>query len=89
MNLVETNKTNYSLDPTYSDLIVDAIKAVKWYYREDNWFGCNTFPYGFVDEFKHLFHFPLHEVYYIVYIAVFFTLIRYLFEYQVCKVKIL
>lgn len=77
---------NYSSEPNYYDLIVDTYRAAKWYYRDDNWRGY-SFPSGFVSEFQRLFVFPLSDAYPIVFIAVLFTLVRYLFEYLICKVS--
>lgn len=76
---------NFSTNPSYKDLVLDTYKAIKWYCRDDNWIGFK-FPGSFISEFKRLFHFPLSESVAIIYIALLFTIVRYLFEFFLCKV---
>jgi hypothetical protein len=78
-------KENFTLTPNYIDLVKGIWNTISWYYAPPMWRGY-TFPHSSIDEFTRHFHFPLNQVYYIVYIAILITLIRYLFERIVCKV---
>lgn len=79
-------KVNYTFTPTYIDLLVDMWSTMRWYYQPAMWKNY-VFPSSFVDEFIRHFHFPLNEVFYIVYIAIVITLMRYVFERVICKVR--
>ena len=78
-------KNNFSMSPTYTDLVTDIWRTVKWYYAPHMWHGY-VFPYSFIDEFTRHFYFSLHEICYLVYVALLITLIRYVFEQVICKV---
>jgi hypothetical protein len=81
-----TNVTgNFSKSPTYIDLVTDMWHAVGWYYAPHMWHGY-VFPHSFIDEFTRHYYFPLNEIYYIVYVTLLITLIRYAFEQVICKV---
>jgi len=81
----ENLKGNFSMSPTYIDLFNDTWRIVKWYYAPDMWHGY-VFPHSFIDEFTRHYDFPLHEVYYIIYAALFITLLRFVFERIICQV---
>lgn len=76
---------NYTKNPGYFDLALDTYKAIKYYYRGENWEGY-SFPQSFVKDFTHYYHFPFNESYPIFYVAILFTLARYCFEFLICKV---
>ena len=76
---------NYSMSPNYIDFVAGMWRTVKWYYAPNMWQGY-IFPHSFIDEFTRHYYFPLHEVYYIIYIAIFITLARFAFERVICKV---
>jgi hypothetical protein len=46
-----------------------------------------AFPRSFIDDFTRHYHFPLNQVYFIVFIAIFITFVRYVFEKIICKVR--
>lgn len=77
---------NFSLAPSYVDLVTDMWSALKWYYAPHMWQDY-VFPHSFIDEFTRHYRFPAHEVYYVVYIALFFTIVRFAFERIVSKVR--
>jgi hypothetical protein len=79
-------KGNFTLTPNYLDLVKGIWNTISWYYASPMWHDY-TFPHSFIDEFTRHFYFPLNQVYYIVYIAIFITLLRYLFERLICKVR--
>lgn len=78
-------KGNFTLTPNYIDLVKDIWSTIRWYYSPYMWRGY-TFPDSFIDEFTRHFYFPINQVYYIIYIAIFITLLRYSFERFLCKV---
>ena len=80
-------KGNFTFTPNYIDLIKGIWNTISWYYAPYMWKNY-TFPYSFIDEFTRHFYFPIHQVYYIVYIAIIITLMRYLFERYICKVNV-
>ena len=75
---------NYTTNPGYIDLVLDTYKTVIWYHRKENWNGY-SFPKGLIDEFNQYYHLPLNEAYPIFIIGILFTIIRYLFEYFICR----
>ncbi|UJR11579.1 hypothetical protein I4U23_015759 [Adineta vaga] len=75
---------NYSMSPSLTDLVTDMWHTVKWYYAPDMWHDY-VFPESFIDEFVAHYYFASQELYYVIYIAVFLTLIRPLFERILCK----
>ena len=79
-------KENFTFTPNYLDLVRDMWATMRWYYRPVMWKNY-VFPDSFVEEFTRHFHFPLNQVYYIVYIAIVITLMRYVFEGVICKVR--
>ncbi len=76
---------NFSMSPTYIDLVTDIWHTLEWYYAPLMWRGY-VFPHSFIDEFTQHYYFPLNEIYYIVYVALLITLIRYVFEQVIGKV---
>jgi hypothetical protein len=78
-------KGNFTLSPNYIDLVKGIWTTISWYYAPQMWRGY-TFPRSFIDEFTRHFYFPINQIYYILYIAIFITILRYLFERFVCKV---
>ena len=79
-------KGNYTLTPNYLDLIKGIYNVITWYYGPMMWRNY-TFPNSYINEIARYFYFPIHEVYYILYIAIFITLLRYAFERVICKVS--
>jgi len=80
-------KGNFTTTPNYIDLITGIWNVISWYYKPRMW-NNYTFPQSFIEDFTKHFHFPIHEIYYIVYIAIFITILRYLFEKFLCKVSL-
>lgn len=76
---------NFTLTPNYLDLIKGIYNVITWYYGPKLWQNYR-FPDSYINEIARYFYFPLHEVFYIVYIAIFITLLRYAFERFICKV---
>lgn len=72
--------------PNYIDLVQGIWHTITWYYAPNMWKDY-VFPQSFIDEFLRFFNFPLNQVYYIIYIAIGITLLRYAFERYVCKVS--
>lgn len=81
---LEYLKGNFTLSPNYLDLVKGIWNTISWYYAPRMWQDY-TFPNSFIDEFTQHFYFPMKQVYYIVYIAIVITIIRYLFERFICK----
>ncbi|CAF3032443.1 unnamed protein product [Rotaria socialis] len=77
-------KGNFTATPNYIDLIIGIWNTISWYYKPYMWRDY-SFPHSFVEDFTRHFYFPVNQVYYIVYIAIFITLLRYLFENFICK----
>lgn len=75
---------SYTTNPGYLDLAHDTYRAIRWHYRADNW-NDYTFPASFFHDFKRYYFFPLKDSYPIFYIAILFTILRYLFEFVICK----
>ena len=86
MNLINID-LGYTENPGYLDLVVGVYKNVKWYYRFDKWTNY-TFPNDLVSDLVDNYSFPIPETYPIFYIAVIFTLVRYMFEYFIGKVNL-
>lgn len=78
-------KGNFTLTPNYFDLVKGIWSTVVWFYRPIMWKNYR-FPQTFIDDFTQHFHFPINQVLYIIYIAIFITLLRYVFEKLICKV---
>lgn len=76
----------YTENPGYVDLIQGTYTAMNWYYSKEMWTNY-TFPASFISDFRKYYYFKFHESYPIFGWAVFFTLLRYLFEYALCKVS--
>ena len=87
MSLYEVG-LGYTENPGYFDLLLGIYKNVKWYYRFDSWKNYSV-PNDFYADVVENFDFPAQDAYPIIYIAIFFTLIRYLFEFSIGKVCIL
>ena len=79
-------KGDFTRSPTYVDLLTGVWNVLAWYYKPSMWRGYR-FPQSFIDDFTRHFDFPLNQISYIVYIALFITLLRYSFERFICKVK--
>lgn len=79
-------KGNFTTTPTYLDLFTGLWNTLSWYYRPHMWRDYR-FPQSFIEDFTRHFYFPLHEVYYIIYIALLITAMRYAFEKVICKVS--
>lgn len=75
---------SYTTNPSYVDLVSGMYKAMRWHYRADNWDGY-TFPNGFFKDMVRYYDFPLVDMLPILYFAILFTVIRYLFEIFICK----
>ena len=78
-------KGDFTRSPTYLDLLTGIWNVISWYYKPAMWRDYR-FPQSFIDDFTRHFHFPLEQISYIVYIALFITLLRYSFERLICKV---
>jgi len=78
-------KGNFTITPNYMDLIIGIWNTISWYYKPKMWKDY-VFPQSFIEDFTRHFYFPINQVYYIVYIAILITLLRYLFERFICKV---
>lgn len=76
---------SYTSNPGYLDLVLDMYTSVRWVYSEEIWQNY-TFPEDFYSDFRKYYKFPLEESYPILYIAIFFTIVRYIFELGLCKV---
>lgn len=74
---------SYTTNPGYKDLVCDMYKAMRWHYRAENW-GNYTFPQGFIDDFRKYYDFPIYEFMPVIYIALIFTVARYIFEMFIC-----
>ena len=79
-------KGNFTLTPNYIDLVVGIWNTISWYYKPQMW-RSYKFPRSFIDDFTRHFYFPIYQVYYIIYIAIFITILRYLFEKYFCRVS--
>jgi hypothetical protein len=79
-------KGNFTTTPNYIDLITGIWTALSWYYKPKMWRDY-AFPRSFIEDFIRHFYFPINEVYYIIYIAILITILRYLFEKFICKVS--
>ncbi|CAF2546525.1 unnamed protein product [Rotaria sp. Silwood2] len=77
-------KGNFTITPNYIDLIKGIWNAISWYYRPCMWHDY-MFPRSFFEEFTRHFYFTINQAFYIVYIAIFITILRYLFENFICK----
>ncbi|CAF0790641.1 unnamed protein product [Adineta steineri] len=77
-------KGNITLTPNYIDIVKGIWNTISWYYAPHMWHGY-VFPQSFINEFLRYFYFPLNQVYYIIYIAIAITFLRYFFEKFVCK----
>jgi len=77
-------KGNFTESPNYFDLLTGIWHIVSWYYRPSMWHDYHI-PQTFIDDFTRHFVFPIREIYYIVYIAVLITILRYIFEKFLCK----
>lgn len=76
---------NFTLSPTYLDLISGVTNVISWYYGPPMWKNYK-FPQSFIDEFTQYYYFPNHQALYIVYIAILITILRYIFEKVICKI---
>lgn len=79
-------KGNFTFTPNYVDLVRGIGNTLSWYYAPHMWRDYR-FPQSFVDDFVKHFSFPLHQVFYILFIAVAITALRYVFEEYLCKVR--
>jgi hypothetical protein len=78
---------SYEENPGYLDLITGVYKSAGWYYRKENWGDDYSFPTSFFADFKHYYFFKFEESYPIYFWAILFTVLRYLFEFVICKVS--
>ncbi|CAF1365976.1 unnamed protein product [Rotaria magnacalcarata] len=72
-------KGNFSMSPSYIDLLIDLRRTLMWYYSPTMWRDY-VFPTSFINDFTRQCYFQQKDVYYTLLIAVFITLIRYAFE---------
>ena len=79
-------KGNFTTTPNYLDLVVGIWNTISWYYKPRMWRDY-AFPGSFIEDFTRHFYFPIHEIYYILYIAILITISRYLYEKYICKVR--
>ncbi|CAF0791647.1 unnamed protein product [Rotaria sordida] len=77
-------KGNFTLTPTYIDLIKDIWNVISWYYAPRMWKNY-IFPESFINEIARHIYVSLNLVYYVIYIAIGITLLRYSFERFICK----
>lgn len=84
MNLIDV-KYGYAENPGYLDLVVGIYKNVRWYYRFENWRNY-SFPSDFYHDITDNYNFPIENALPIFYIALLFTIVRYLFESLIGKV---
>ncbi|CAF0882433.1 unnamed protein product [Adineta steineri] len=77
-------KGNFTTTPNYIDLIVGMWTAISWYYKPHMWRDYKI-PQSFIEDFTRHFYFPMNQIYYIIYIAIVVTILRYLFEKYICK----
>ena len=82
----EATKGNFTITPNYVDLVIDIWGVLSWYYKPSMWHNYK-FPRSFIDEFTRNFYFPIYQAYYIIYLAIFITILRYLFEKYFCRVS--
>ena len=82
---LENLKATLTCNPNYIDLVHGVWHTVTWYYGPSMWQDY-SFPDAFIDEMTKYFYFPLNQFYYIFFIAVLITIIRYLFERVICEV---
>lgn len=77
---------NYTLTPNYFDLLRGLHRVTFWYYKPSQWKNYR-FPQAFIDDFTRHFTFPPSQFVYLFLIAIFITLIRYVFERNLCRVS--
>lgn len=75
---------NYTLTPNYFDLLRGLHHVILWYYKPSLWENYR-FPQTFIDDFTRHFTFPTSQFVYLFLIAIFITLIRYVFERNLCR----
>ncbi|CAF3963512.1 unnamed protein product [Adineta steineri] len=75
---------NFTISPSFIDLATDIYGTLKWYYAPDMWHDYK-FPQSFTDEFTRHFYFPLQDVYYIIYVAIFLTVAQFILQRIICK----
>ncbi len=77
---IEMLKDKYSMSPSYIDLLTDIYITLGWYYHDSsNYKPC---IYDSIQQF----YIDLSDVYYVFWIALLITLIRYVFERFMLKV---
>ncbi len=77
----------FSTDPSYIDLVRDFVTAARTYYAPDTW-GNYSFPQSFFDDLRKYYN-PLTDEYWpVIWIALLFTVIRYIFEIAFCKASV-
>ncbi len=86
LNNLKDLKGNFTFTPNYIDLVKGIWNTIAWYYAPQMWRNY-TFPSSFINEFLRYFYFPLNQISYIIFIAIAITLLRYLFEKLICKVR--
>ncbi len=76
----EMFKDEYSMFPSYIDLLTDAYKTVKWYYRDPE------YPKACISDSIKQFSIDLSYIYSVFLIGLLITIIRYLIERSIFMV---
>ncbi len=76
----EMFKHEYSMSPSYIDLLTDVYKTVKWYYRDPE------YPKSCIHDSIKQFYIDLSDIYSVFLIALLITVIRYLIERSIFMV---
>ncbi len=77
---IEMLKDKYSMSPSYIDLLTDVYKTFEWYYSDSKY--SKPCIYDSIEQF----YIDLSDVYYVFWIALLITMIRYGFERFLLKV---
>ena len=83
----EALRTNFSMSPSYSDLFVGLWHASQFHYSL-KMHPNKPFTTAFIQDVTGDIHFNREDVCYTLLIAVFFTLIRHVFERYLCVVGV-
>ena len=78
----EMFKDEYSMFPSYIDLLTDGYKTVKWYYRDPE------YPKASIYDSIKQFSIDLSYIYSVFLIALLITIIRYLIERSIFMVDL-
>lgn len=77
----EMFKDEYSMSPSYIDLLTDVYKTVKWYYRD------SEYPKASLYESIQLFSIDSSDICCVFFVALLITAIRYLLEQSIFMVE--